>query len=459
MIFTRNYPLKLGIKYIIFKTQFLYLILFVIAINCSIYFTFKKLNEKYDDILLESYLLSVSNLMGYDLDYIDRSSSMGKQILLLQNPEKKSYINDLETIISNESSNFLFKDKSTGRILIDLQPLKEVLNKMLPSYINHQIVLNNSIINFTKNNGDIKQKKKQYELGNKLKIILTLDSNSDYVKNNDEILIKVITLSLVITLILSTMIIRTFFRRNKRFYKIIKELKNTLSKKNQKIKDFADAKKAKNIINAFFFKKASEAYTKDELEEVINNNELKNRILKKIGEKDYIFPLILKGKSNITLQVDDFFYNLEKSLKYYMFKSKLNINIDVELLNIGCDREVFYQIVFSLTVNLLDILEDQSDKIRYLNIRVLKDKIVFVYEGYPLSRDNMIKLSSNKLFPDVDVFLLTGSKLFQSIDYHNIKYNIISAGFKNTIELLCYQEIKTDVAVSSRIVNFPKKAK
>lgn len=140
--------------------------------------------------------------------------------------------------------------------------------------------------------------------------------------------------------------------------------------------------------------------------------------------------------SKSTIEVDNFFINLEKSLIFHIFKSKLLLNIATKYLNIECDKEVFYQVICSLTTNIMMFLENQSDEIKHIDIKVLENKITYIYKGYPLSRGNIIKLSSHMLPLYVDTFLLTGVKLFQSIDHYNMTYNFVSSGFKNKIELI-----------------------
>lgn len=163
---------------------------------------------------------------------------------------------------------------------------------------------------------------------------------------------------------------------------------------------------------------------------------------------------MLKGISKSTIEIDNFFANLEKSLVFNMLNSKVSFSIATKYLSIECDKEVLYQVIFSLTTNIMMFLENQSDKIKHIDIEVLENKITYIYTGYPMSRDNIIKLSNHMLPIYVDTFLLTGAKLFESIDYHNMSYNFVSLGFKNKIELLFCKENEQNKLPQTKILNF-----
>jgi hypothetical protein len=406
-----------------------------------------------NDALQNSYKLSLEKIIEYDIHLIEKSDIEGKQIFILQDIGNQKVVNSLGELLPVANSKFLYHEKKFSFIFVDVQKLKEIIDEILPSTLKYQISYNTTIINNTQSLFDLTN---SYVIGKKLKINLKLDERSTAIKSNRDYLIKIVILDIIISFVFMLLIVAIFYRYKRQFNRIILKQKQLLYITKKRIKESQEDRLAKKEIDSHFVKKATEIYTKQELDAIENNNELKDKILKNIGTKDYIFPLILKGISRSTIELDDFFVNLEKSLSSHMFKSMLSINIATKYLNIECDKEVFYQVILSLTTNIMMFLENQSDEVKYINVEVLENKIIYTYIGYPLSRDNIIKLSSFMPTWSGDAFLLTGAKLFQSIDYHNMVYNSNSDGFKNKIELLFCAEKNKNKTLRTQIIDFVK---
>ena len=417
------------------KSYFWYLSIFTILINWGVYIFFKNIIDNQNDIFLNSYKSSLEKTLEYDINFIERLEAEKKQIFILQSIESKISEKRLEALMPIANSKFLYYEENIDSVYIDIQKLKEIIDEIIPSALKYQILFNAVIINPTQAQ-DSFNLINNYEIGKKLKINLSLNEQSFLLITSNNNLITMLIIDAIISIVFVTVIISIFYKRQKQFNNIIINQKHLLCIANKSIKDMQEGHLAKKEIDSYFVKKATEIYTKHELSEIENNNELKQIILKNIGIKDYIFPLLLKGISKSTIKVDNFFVNLEKSLISHMFKSKVLLNVATKHLNIKCDKEVFYQIIYSLTSNIMMFLENQSDEIKQVDIEVLENKITYIYKGYPLSRDNIIKLSNHMSPWTGDTFLLTGEKLFQSIDYHNMIYNFNSSGFKNKIELL-----------------------
>lgn len=448
----KNTLVKIFIKHIsknsLWSTKpfFYYLAIFTVLLNCALFFHFQNIIQNQNDSLLDSYKVSLAKIIEYDIHLIDKSQ---KQIFILQDVGNRKAINNLTALTPIPNSKFLYHElKKNNSIFVDIQKIKEIIDEVLPSTLEYQLSFNTAIIN---NHHVSFNSTNSYEIGDKLKIKLKQNENSPLMKNNREKLIQIIIIAIITSVIFNISIIALFYIRQVQFNRIILKQKKLLSTSENKVKSMQESKLAKNEIDSCFIKKTTEIYAKEELHEVENSNELKQKILKNIGNKDYMFPLMLKGLSKSTIEVDHFFLNLEKSLFSYMFKSRLVLNIDTKYLTIECDREVLYQIIFSITVNIMRFLENQSDVIKYVDIKISENKVIYTYTGYPMSRDNIIKLSSHMLPTHVDIFLLTGIKLFQSIDYHNMVYNFSSTGFKNKIELLFSN---TTQEQQTKILNF-----
>jgi hypothetical protein len=77
-----------------------------------------------------------------------------------------------------------------------------------------------------------------------------------------------------------------------------------------------------------------------------------------------------------------------------------------------------------------------------------------------MSQDNIIKLSNHINLSYSDIFCLTGKKLFSSIDYHHLTYEINSNGFDNEINLGFSELNNAEISrKESQIIKFNRKSK
>lgn len=444
------------LKIINYKLYFLIVSFFILILilNCGVYKIFENYIKLQDFILLDSYKVSIERSIGSDIKIIDGVDTEKEQIFILQNIRNNNAKKSLINMSPIGSSKFLYYEKKESSIFIDLKKLQESLDEILPSFIEYSLLFKNISIN----DGSFQTELAEiHTAGDRLNISLSLDKSSSLVKSNKEKILQIMQYSISISLIaFAVFLVSMLFQKEKYKKRIDEEIVN-LNKARKEIKKIQGAKESKNKIDSVFIKKATEIYTKQEMENIEDNNTLKDNILNKIGNKDYVFPLMLKGKKKSKIEVDDFFKNLEKSFGSSAFKSKIEIDISTNFLDIICEKEILYQIVYSIASNIMMFLEDQNDEVKRVKITLLRTRIIFNYNGYPLSKDNIIKLSKHVSLSYPDIFCLTGRKLFNSIDYHQLTYEISSKGFDNKIMLDFAAKNEENSEQEPQIIEFNRK--
>lgn len=415
----------------------------IFSFNYSVFRNFENSIKLKNFTLLDSYKASIENSIGSDIKIIDEVDIEKEQILILQTLIERNSKKDFINIKPIGTSKFLYYNEKSRAIFIDIKKLKENLDEVLPSFIKYNLTFNNISISHKEFQEELVG---DYTIGKKLNIALTLDKYSSLVKKDNEYLSTVVKYSMIISLIIVLVFITSIFFQS-----------NNLKKVKRNMKKMRIANEAKNQIDGIFIKKASEIYAKEELKNVGDNSKLKENILNNIGNKDYIFPLMLKGKKPIKIEIDKFFKNLEKSFNYSVLKSKVEVDISTKYLDIVCEKEILYQIVYSIVSSILMLLEDQNDEVKKLRIKLLETEIIFNYNGYPMSKNNMIKLSKHITPLYSDIFFLTGSKLFNSIEYHQLTYEISSSGFDNKITLSLNTQKKENIDKKARIIKFDRR--
>ena len=430
--------------YITLFIIFVGVIFFDICINIIV----KKFIEEQNDILLLNYRNSVEKSIGHDIYLIDTSE---KQFFILQDVKTDNTKKNLHLIRPIGNSKFLYQQKKENYIFIDLKALQEYLDELLPDFIKYRITFNRTILNKIKLKNKIL---KNYEIGKALKIALTLEDESIYMLKNYEKIFNIRLYSIIISTGFFLIIVVIFLKQKSNYNKIILRQFINLKKVRNRILVIKNAQKAEKTINSMFVKKTTEIYVREELAKVENDNKLKKNILKTIGNKNYIFPIVLKGNEiKSRIKISEFFFNLEKV--FCLYQPKLNIKMFTEYLTIRREEEILYQIVFSLTANIMMFLENQSDEIKSINIKVFENKITFEYNGYPMYKETIIRISQYmKNHKYSDIFLLTGIKLFDSIEYNKFIYSISTSGFNNIIQLDFYSETKVNQDNKAKIINF-----
>lgn len=422
------------------------LFLFMVILNIILYFSFKISFDRQNHLLLSSYHLSLKEVIGRDLLMIETLKLNGKNIVLLQN-SKMDVIKNLNNINPLQGSKILYYQKNSDYILIDIQKLQEIIDEIIPPYLEYTYFFNKSD---TSHNNEVN---KGYGVGGEFKINLTLKDQSVLIQKNREILYKAVLISIVISFLFFLVVCYIMLKWKERYKSLILDKTKAMWFIRRKFDSLVNANAHRKIIENIFINKISENYIEDELRASKYKDEvIKKQILKTSSNKNYLFPLVLKGSSRSTVGVQEFVSLIEKSTGSFMYESKIVIKNSLQYIDIEFDKEVLYQVVFSIIVNLMMFLEGQSDKIKKINIEILKNKITFDYEGYPLPREAMIQLSNKMPNLRGEIFLLTASKLFYSMDFHNMHYKCNSEGFKNKIELFLSK--KEDKYENDKIIKF-----
>lgn len=186
------------------------------------------------------------------------------------------------------------------------------------------------------------------------------------------------------------------------------------------------------MIKKVFLKKSTEIYIYEELTQSYCEKKIINMALKNKS-------LLSKSFCDSALEIIDL-VSLTKSLKAYFEPKYMGISLhfrnSTKKLNITCAHEIFYQIIFSLVFNIMEIMNGQSEDIRTININFFDDKIVILYDSFSLNKEKMIYLSEIITEDFDDIFLLNCSKIFRLLKEQKFDYNISSDGEKNKIEVI-----------------------
>jgi hypothetical protein len=131
------------------KTLYVVTIVIFLTFSTTIYSYFLYTQKEKDELMLTGYLDSVGNLLLQDLKIATNNSIYSKTFFLFK---KFSTINRNinENIVKTEPLNgikikpyAIYIKNSAEEFILDLQELREILNKIFPTFISYTIAINN----------------------------------------------------------------------------------------------------------------------------------------------------------------------------------------------------------------------------------------------------------------------------------------------------------------------------
>ena len=140
-------------RFFIHKTLYVVTLVVFLTFNVTIYSYFLYVQREKDALMLTGYLDSVGNLLLHDLKIARNNSIHNKTFFLLK---KISTINRIinNDLVKNQPLDgieikpyAIYIKNSTEEFILDLQELREILNKIFPIFISYTIVINNFEIN------------------------------------------------------------------------------------------------------------------------------------------------------------------------------------------------------------------------------------------------------------------------------------------------------------------------
>ncbi|MCC2646629.1 MAG: sodium:solute symporter family protein [Rickettsiaceae bacterium] len=136
-------------------------------------------------------------------------------------------------------------------------------------------------------------------------------------------------------------------------------------------------------------------------------------------------PIIIQDEEITSINFKECLKEITDFIGYSIEKQNINLHIDCqkEEINIGLGKASVYQVIYSLIVNIVDLLPKQSKLLIKDLSNVDLFKIDLEYNGYGLSREDIIRLTKNK--KHINPFLLNWKKLFEVLGNYNIEINIV----------------------------------
>ncbi|WP_375327174.1 hypothetical protein [Candidatus Tisiphia endosymbiont of Nemotelus uliginosus] len=410
-----------------------------------------------DKLVLEAVQHNIITLLATDIETALNPSLFDKTFLLL-----KKFINqDNESrLTQNGLFNFILSDQSAlyvnnfkNMLIFDLQNLKDIIAKIFPTYLLYKIELNgNNIITNNVNNHNYLITK-HHKINNNTKLLVKLDinPNSNYYFSNTNKLYKYLFLNITVSLILCPIILYLYLQTRLSTILKIEQLEDDLFALNKMNNALNLYKKASKNLNSFFIRSATEEYIKQQLK-VDHDQEIK---LDKIDPSNYLFPICFTNHFTTEIDVKKLISYLQDYFADHFLYTAITYQYKSDKLVIDCGQHVFYQIIFSIVYNVLKFMEDQSDTPKSLLITFTTDKLIISHEGFVLTEATMINLSNSLILETIDPFLLSCSKIFQSLKTHGLNYKIFTENKKNIIEIALRKNIITNKD-KTKVINFAK---
>lgn len=377
--------------------------------------------SRQDNLILNTYVKSIDDLISDDLKLLSQGKLLSTAGFLIQN-----------TLAEKQLGKQVLNDRL---LLFSVTMISNLLSKMLPEYICYQIIIDNEIVSSSRYTEKFSSSNKSrlISAGN-FDIRLELDSSSQSYGAFKYDSTSIQFYSYSFSFLILTMIAGIYRRRNAKLINESREFQNQLKIANLKNKQLDISSKTGKILQRIFMKQATQMYVQEELASNYQNDDDKS--LSYLIKKNSIFPFILMGKQDTTINVDELVKHLYQLFSSPNYSSQLIIKQnDISRIYSPCDRAVFYQIIVSATHNIMMFLDEQSSSNSTLTLIITKNKIEFNYQGYLLNEETMINLSESLQQKDKHVFILSCKKLFKSIKEHDIEYTVGYFNGKNNLVL------------------------
>ena len=367
---------------------------------------------------------TVSSYEGYQKERIVASykGSIAKTL-------NRKKLESLEFIVGQQT---IGKD-FLGQNIVYINTIKNLLDRILPDYLDYVIFLEKNIAGFSKNLGHRAIENQEWKNADSIEageIEIKLIWNDDVYKHtfNGSVSKYYYLIIFSAVLIIFFIILALLYRNHSMF------IKNKALYSLSKLKFFKreNAKLMNSImlhqkLNSNFMKVASTTQTK--------NMPIKSGHYKDIKYGDYVFPIMLVDQTKSEISAEKFSEDLMSYFDCIRFSRLLQVKVlEANSICIPCYTEVFYQIIFSLIINVFRLLENQSDKSRSIKIHISKEKLTLCYSGFPLNENSMVNILEK--FEAADLFSLTITKIFESIKYHEMYYTINYVNGHNKIEII-----------------------
>ena len=437
-------------------TGFLYIIF-----NIVVYYCLSSFQTKQSLVVLESYQLTIENILLNDLRKILDGNNIDslvlfKKRLLTDSKAKKEQVtnNRPQRIYLNQATNHI--EITNSKWAIDLRELKKIIDKVIPYYISYNISINRSDIGLSKANAGEFILQKEYGLGGAdiFVINLGIDPTSKYYISNEEVLRNWLVLSLGTSSLLFLSILLAFLHFRRKINLTIELLENDLLEEEKTNKVLLSKKSGEQKLKNLFIKKMTEIYIAKELEALQVNAKIPENTINPVN---LIFPISLIDDAPSIINISELIDILQEYFADKFIYTALQFNAKIEELNIKCAKEVFYQIIFSLIDNLIKFMESQSDSLKSIIVSFDEQGVIIRYDSFCINEEAMIMLSEKMMSESGEVFFLTCDKIFKSLKTHNMSYSISYHKGVNIIIISLEKIIVGRTLADNKVIKFNRK--
>lgn len=414
------------------------------------------LRNKENSLILQGYSDSISSLFIHDFDQLLNTEIDNKSFFLLKNLRIQPIKSDKQ--FSDKSYNIKIKsfaiyvENLKHKFIIDLHQIREILSNIFPEFIDYQMVIDgNNIANNSAGNR-VFDMNREYKLLENISLLINLGIKKDsdfYVKSLKHLLMKssIIAFSSCIIIFL----ILYFYLKRKaendcRLY-ILEENLTTVDKEKNAL---LSRDKIYSQLNKNFIKKATEIY----IQQITGEKQAPENSVN-ISANNYIFPIPLNDSSYSNIDIQSLVLMLQKYFLPYAGNIVLRVETSVHTININCASEVFYQLIFSLIYNLMELMEKQNEQLKLMKIKFSEKDLVVEYDSFPLDEERMIYLSDSIIEEHIDAFFLSCRKLFKSLIDHKFAYIIKSRdNGQNSVEIVYPEKNLSIQSQENKIIDF-----
>lgn len=409
-------------------------------------------------LILQGYRDNISSLLIQDFDQLLNSETEieNKSFFLL----KSLGIELIDSDKQFSSKPYDIKIKSFAiyvenlkhRFIIDLQQIKEALSTIFPEFIDYQVIIDGN--NIANNSASIRAfiTSKEYKLLDNISMVMNFGIKKDsdfYIKSSKHLLMKWSLTAFFSTIIVFLILYFYLKRKAENDYRlyILEEHLTTIDKER---KALLSRDEIYSQLNKSFIKKATEIY----IEEITGGRgEAGNYV--NTSSNDYIFPIPLNDSSYSNIDIQRLVLMLKKYFLPYAGNIVLKAETSVNTINIHCASEVFYQLIFSLIYNLIELMERQNEQLKLMKIKFSDKDLVVEYDSFPIDEERMIYLSDSIIEGRMDAFFLSCRKLFKSLIDHKFTYIIKSSeNSQNTIEVVYPEKNLSTQPQENKILDF-----
>lgn len=428
-------------------------LILIIGFNICVYRYLLFCQRANDLLLIQGYKQGIEQILSYDLQSAlapngaeNRTFFLFKDKALANNKNTNSNVLNYQLTVTGYA---IFIESLTGNWIFDLQRFREMLDKIVPSYILYRIDINKNNIALSKNYKQSLKTNGDYELKNSANVAIELgiDTNSDYYKNSAYKIYKILLFSVFISNLISFISLAAYLRFKQKRRQVLEELEEELSQQKKLNKALLESKKMEQSLKLLFIKKATEMLV------LQNSVEHKEEAIKQLQPENYLFPITLNDPSEGKILLSELKDHLYSFFGCHFEQVVLRVESSYNDIVVDCAKEVFLQLTFSLIYNLIIFMENQSDTPKAIVIEIYRNKIVLNYDSFPLNEEKMVNLSNKLLSDYIDPFLLNCERIFGSLHLHGLKYELSNCNGVNIIEI-CTRKESINLNTCSQVIKF-----